>query len=129
MTMRILIVDDSPTMRRMIMNVLRLLDGVIFDEAANGLEALERIALAQPDLLILDLNMPDMNGMDVIRFLRSHARYHELPILVLTTRGDPESREEALAAGADFYMAKPFQPQQLLEEVRALTTVVEPARG
>ncbi|HIC88145.1 MAG TPA: response regulator [Anaerolineae bacterium] len=127
--MRILIVDDSPTMRRMIMNVLRLLDGVIFDEAANGLEALERIALAQPDLLILDLNMPDMNGMDVIRFLRSHARYHELPILVLTTRGDPESREEALAAGADFYMAKPFQPQQLLEEVRALTTVVEPARG
>ena len=72
----ILIVDDSPTMRRMVMASLRSLPGVSFGEASSGLEAIERLALAPVDLMILDLNMPDMHGIEVLGFLRRHQAQH-----------------------------------------------------
>src|SRR5688572_17385433 len=96
----ILVVDDSPTMRRMVMVALRRLDGVRFDEASNGLEAIERLTLKQIDLMVLDLNMPDMHGLEVVQFVRSHQHFRDLPIVVLTTRGDEPSRGMLLAAGA-----------------------------
>jgi two-component system chemotaxis response regulator CheY len=72
------------------------------------------------DLVVLDLNMPDVHGLEVLRFVRSHARFRELPVVILTTRGDDESREAALRAGASRYLTKPFAPQALVPEVRAL---------
>ncbi|MEN9938298.1 MAG: hypothetical protein RLZZ387_4877 [Chloroflexota bacterium] len=117
---RILVVDDSPTIRRMVMASLRLLGDVQFDEAGSGLEALERLALAPADLLILDLNMPDMHGFEVLRFLREHQRYRSTPVIVLTTRSDAESHERAAAAGASSYLTKPFEPAVLAGKVRVL---------
>ena len=109
----ILVVDDSPTMRRMVMASLRPLRDVRFGEAASGLEAIERLALARVDLMILDLNMPDMHGLEVLEFVRGHQAYRGIPIIVLTTRGDEASRAGALAAGATHYLTKPFDPHQL----------------
>jgi two-component system, chemotaxis family, chemotaxis protein CheY len=116
----ILIVDDSPTMRRMVMASLRTLPGVSFGEASSGLEAIERLALAPVDLMILDLNMPDMHGLEVLDFLRSHQAYQHIPVIVLTTRGDETSRQDALAAGASLYLTKPFAPQALATQAHAL---------
>ena len=115
----ILVVDDSPTMRRMIMASLRDL-GVAFDQAASGLEAIERLAIAPVDLVVLDLNMPDVHGLEVLRFVRSHDRFGDLPVVVLTTRGDDESREAALREGATRYMTKPFSPATLAPAIRDL---------
>jgi two-component system chemotaxis response regulator CheY len=117
---RVLIVDDSPTIRRMVAASLRTLDNVSFDEAGNGLEAIERLSLSPVTLIVLDLNMPDMHGLEVLRFIRSHERYRNIPTIVLTTRGDSESREAAIEAGASLYLTKPFDPKSLLAQVRQL---------
>ena len=108
---QILVVDDSATMRRMVMASLKKLEDVNFNEASNGLEAIERLVLAPVNLMILDLNMPDMHGLEVLKFVRSNKAYSHLPIIVLTTRGDETSRNEALQAGASRYLTKPFEPQ------------------
>src|ERR1044071_7588664 len=115
-----LIVDDSKVMREMEMACLRALDGVVFTQAASGLEALERLSLKRFDVVVLDLNMPDIGGYEVIEFIRGQDKLRALPILVVTTRGDESSRARALAAGATRFMTKPFAPEALLGEVRAL---------
>ena len=120
---RILIVDDSPTIRKMVRASLRPLDLFDFVEAANGLDAIEQVALGPVALMILDLNMPDMHGVDVLKFLRRHPSSREVPVVVLTTRGDDASRETAMAAGATHYMTKPFAPQTLLATARDLLGV------
>jgi two-component system chemotaxis response regulator CheY len=122
----ILVVDDSPTMRRMIMASLRELRDVEFDQAASGLEAIERLAVAPVDLVVLDLNMPDVHGLEVLRFVRSHDRFRTLPVVVLTTRGDEESRTTALGAGASRYLTTPFQPTALVPEIRSLLDASSP---
>lgn len=99
---------------------LRSLREVGFGEASSGLEAIERLALMQVDLMILDLNMPDMHGLEVLEFVRGHQVYRSIPIIVLTTRGDEASRVAALAAGATHYLTKPFDPHQLTGYVREL---------
>ena len=117
---RILVVDDSPTIRRMVIATLRKLEDVEFDEANNGLEAIERLTLAPVSLVVLDLNMPDIHGLEVIEFVRSHNTYNSTRICVLTTRGDDASREQVMAAGANFYLTKPFSPENLHSAATAL---------
>jgi two-component system chemotaxis response regulator CheY len=117
---KILVVDDSPTMRRMVIASLGDLKGVSFDEAGSGLEAIERLALGPVILVILDLNMPDMHGIEVLQFLRGHSSYREIPVIVLTTRSDEASRTATLDAGASLYLTKPFMPRALAERVREL---------
>jgi two-component system chemotaxis response regulator CheY len=116
----VLVVDDSATMRRMVMVSLRELTGVKFFEAGNGLEAIERLAIAPIDMILLDLNMPDMHGMEVVRFVKAHAAYRAIPIVVLTTRGDEDTRGAALAAGASLYLTKPFEPGTLVGHAKNL---------
>ena len=115
----ILVVDDSPTMRKMVKASLNSIQPE-FGEASNGLEAIEQLALNSYDLMILDLNMPDMHGLEVIQYTRSYDSYKELPILVLTTRSEDEVRARVLEAGATRYCTKPFQPPHLLQIVREL---------
>jgi two-component system chemotaxis response regulator CheY len=81
--------------------------------------------------MVLDLNMPDLHGLDVLKFVRSHPSLGRLPVLVLTTRGDESSRDAATAAGATDYMTKPFAPQELAARVRRLleATGTAPAAG
>ena len=116
----ILVVDDSPTIRKMVRAALGSLSDVRFIEAASGLQAIETLATQPVRMVVLDLNMPDMHGLDVLKFLRSHSQYRTLPVMVLTTRGDDASREAVLAAGASSYLTKPFSPGFLVSSVREL---------
>ena len=116
----ILVVDDSATMRRMVRAALQPVADARFVEAETGLEAIERLAFGPVGLIVLDLNMPDMHGLEVLRFVRAHAAYRDIPVLVLTTRSDGESRAAALAAGATVYVTKPFAPAGLAAEARKL---------
>jgi len=116
----ILVVDDSPTIRKMVRAALGGLQDVAFVEAGTGLQAIETLAMHPVRMVVLDLNMPDMHGLDVLKFLRSHSQYRALPVMVLTTRGDEASREEVLEAGATSYMTKPFSPNFLVSSVREL---------
>jgi two-component system, chemotaxis family, chemotaxis protein CheY len=116
----VLIVDDSPTIRRMVQVSLTSVPGLSFREAANGLNAIESLVVSPADLMILDLNMPDMHGLDVLRFVRAQETLKPMPVVVLTTRGDEASREAALGAGATRFLSKPFSPQVLAAEVTAL---------
>jgi two-component system, chemotaxis family, chemotaxis protein CheY len=116
----IMIVDDSATMRRMIQAALRDVGAVRFNEAGSGLEAIERLAVAPVDLMTLDLNMPDMHGLDVLRFIRTQPSFQALPIIVLTTRGDDDARAATLSAGASLCLSKPFHPHVLAAHVREL---------
>jgi two-component system chemotaxis response regulator CheY len=117
---KILIVDDSPTIRKMVRASLQGLDDPEFLEASTGLEAIEQLAVSRVQLVVLDLNMPDMHGIDVLKFVRRHQHYRNLPIVVLTTRGDEVSRQTAEDAGATTYLTKPFAPQTLATTVRDL---------
>jgi two-component system chemotaxis response regulator CheY len=117
----VLIVDDSPTIRRMVrVSLAHLVGGSAFTEAASGLEAIERLAVGTVELMVLDLNMPDIHGLEVLGFLRSHAKFRSLPVVVLTTRGDDVHRTLALEAGATAFMTKPFVPQALAAQVQQL---------
>jgi two-component system chemotaxis response regulator CheY len=116
----ILVVDDSKVMREMIVACLRGEPGLSFTHAASGLEAIERLSMGGFDLVFLDLNMPDIGGYEVLEFVRGQDVMRDIPIIVVTTRGDDSSRERALAAGASRFMTKPFEPAQILGELRSL---------
>lgn len=119
-TKTILVVDDSATMRRMVIAALQRVAGASFQQAQSGLEAIEQISLTKPHLVLLDLNMPDIHGLEVLHFLRAHAAFAAIPVIVLTTRGDDESRTAALEAGATHYMTKPFEPSDLASHATSL---------
>jgi two-component system chemotaxis response regulator CheY len=117
---KILIVDDSPTIRRMVAASLQSLDDVVFEEASNGLEGIELLARDRPKLVVLDLNMPDMHGLEVLQFIRRHDQYREIPVIVLTTKYDADTRKAAADHGASMYMTKPFDPSALRQNVSSL---------
>jgi two-component system, chemotaxis family, chemotaxis protein CheY len=116
----ILVVDDSRVMRDMIVACLRSESSFRFAHAASGLEAIERLSLERFELVVLDLNMPDIGGIEVLEFIRGHEGLSGLKVLVVTSRDDERSHAAALSAGADRFMTKPFEPAALLGEVRGL---------
>jgi two-component system chemotaxis response regulator CheY len=118
----VLVVDDSPTIRRMVKAALAGIASRLV-EAGSGLQAIEQLTLTPIDLIVLDLNMPDMHGLEVLKFVRRHPSLGQLPVIVLTTRGDDMSRDLAMEAGATAYLTKPFSPAALAEEVRAQSHV------
>jgi len=115
----ILVVDDSKVMREMLIACLRGQDDLAFAQASSGLEAIEQLSLRPFDLVLLDLNMPDIGGIEVVEFIRSQDRLRSVPIIIVTTRGDETSRERALSAGATRYLTKPFTPEVIQSEVAA----------
>jgi two-component system, chemotaxis family, chemotaxis protein CheY len=116
----ILVVDDSATMRRMVQASLNGVPDLRFWEADSGLQAIEQLALAPIRLIVLDLNMPDMHGLEVLQFLRNHQSYRHIPVIVLTTRGDEASRTAVEEAGGSVYLTKPFQPAELIQHATQL---------
>jgi two-component system chemotaxis response regulator CheY len=116
----VLVVDDSKVMRDMVVACLRPFPGLTFTHASSGLEAIERLSLKPYDLIILDLNMPDIGGIEVVEFVRGQDTLRHLPIVIVTTRGDEASRARALQAGANRFMTKPFTPTAILSEVQGL---------
>lgn len=112
---RILIVDDQPKIRRFMRSTLAR-DGYEVDEAKTGEEALERVRVFRPDLVVLDVNMPGMGGMAACRALRSDTN---IAIIMLTVRNAEEDKVAALDAGADDFVTKPFSTPELLARIRA----------
>lgn len=122
----ILLVDDSSTVRRMLEWSLKSLP-VKFLHAANGLEALEVLGAHGVDLAIVDLNMPAMDGIELIRTVRSDEKIKKLPIILLTTESRFEDREVAYEAGANLYMTKPSTPELLRLNATAFLGLGTPA--
>ncbi len=114
---RILFVDDSPTMRRIIANALKNLGAVRFDEAENGLDALEKLHENQYDIVLTDWNMPEMSGKEFVEYVRREERWRSLPILMITTRGMEEDVLTAIRIGVNGYIVKPFTPDVLKKKM------------
>ncbi len=124
MKKRILIVDDEPRMRRFVRMNLDL-EGYEVSEAENGLAALGKARDELPDLVLLDVAMPVMDGFETLARLREVSA---VPVIMLTVKGDEEDRIRGLDLGADDYVTKPFSPRELLSRIRAVLRRVEPAR-
>ncbi len=114
MNKKILVVDDDETVRELIRAALRSYDIV---EGTNGLEALEKISTEHPALLLLDVMMPKMNGFEVVEALKANPETAEIPILLMSARGDSGTLERGQSAGVHSYITKPFSPRALLEKV------------
>jgi two-component system, OmpR family, KDP operon response regulator KdpE len=114
--LRVLIVDDEPPIRKLLRMGLTA-QGYQVLEAPNGKAALELVAAQSPDLVILDLGLPDVQGFDLLRTIR--ARNEQVPIVVLSSRGDEAAKVQALDLGADDYVTKPFGTEELLARMRA----------
>lgn len=110
---RILFVEDSPTMRRIIANSLQRLGFSDIIEAENGVDALNKLEGQKIDLVITDWNMPEMNGADLVKTLRSMPEYGEIPIVMITTRGMKDDVMTAMKLGVNGYVIKPFTPDVL----------------
>jgi two-component system, chemotaxis family, chemotaxis protein CheY len=115
----LLVVDDSAITRKMIMTALRPLNPV-FREASSGLEALEQIMLGKYDAITLDLNMPDIHGLEFLQFVRNQKTFQNIPIIVISTQSDEHMRGVVLSAGANVFIPKPFTPQHILHAVKAV---------
>lgn len=109
----VLIVDDSPTMRMLIAFALGKYWGCEIRQAGNGVEALACVATRKPDLMVVDINMPEMNGLELIEAVRADSRVADTPIVVITTEGSDDDIRRGMQAGATEYLVKPFQPQKL----------------
>ncbi|MEA2103729.1 MAG: response regulator [Candidatus Cloacimonadota bacterium] len=114
---KFLIVDDSATMRRIIGNSLKRLKYRNYVEAANGVEALEKLGEESFDAIITDWNMPEMSGLDFTKKVRSTDKLKTIPILMVTTRGLKEDVIDAMKAGVSNYVVKPFTPTVLKEKL------------
>jgi CheY-like chemotaxis protein len=117
---KILIVDDSATVRKLLVHTLKPKHYHCI-EATDGIDALEKLA-QHPDvrLVISDLNMPNMDGIELIDNIRGNLEFKDLPIIMLTTESGPEQRKKAYAAGANLYLVKPSPPYIILFKVQSL---------
>ncbi|MET8580301.1 response regulator transcription factor [Streptomyces collinus] len=120
---RVLVVDDDPTVAEVVAGYLDRA-GYAVDRAADGPAALERAAAHRPDLVVLDLMLPGMDGLEVCRRLREHG---PVPVVMLTARGDEEDRVLGLEVGADDYVTKPFSPRELVLRVDSVLRRARPA--
>jgi len=114
----ILVVDDSATMRSMLVSTLESLGPVNILQAPNGFEALRILPRQEINLMLTDINMPDINGLELLNFVRSNPLYKDLPVVIISTEGSRKDIDKGLSLGASEYLVKPFLPEQLLEIVR-----------
>ncbi len=120
MAISILIVEDSSTMRSLIVSTLESLGDYEVVEAGSGFEALKILPGRRFDLIITDINMPDINGLELVNFVRSHPRYKETPLMIVSTEKSAEDREKGMALGANTYITKPFAAEALKAAVLQL---------
>jgi two-component system chemotaxis response regulator CheY len=119
MAYNILIVDDSPIMRQVIKKTVRVSGadvGVVY-EANNGVEGLEQANNNWIDLILTDINMPEMNGVEFIRQLKANDELKSIPVMVISTEGRDEIVQEAMHLGAVDYITKPFRPEEIGEDI------------
>jgi two-component system chemotaxis response regulator CheY len=118
---RVLIVEDSPTMRALLRAALEELDvPVKVVEATSGFEALRLLPRESFDLIVTDINMPDINGLELVSFVKGNEAYREIPLVIVSTEGSDRDRDKGLGLGANAYLVKPFDSETLCEVARAL---------
>jgi two-component system chemotaxis response regulator CheY len=120
---KVMVVEDSAAMRGLIASILGQIEDVEIIEVAGGFEALKRLPREVVDLIVVDINMPDINGLELLAFVRKSASYAETPVLIVTTEGGEEDRRRGMALGANGYLVKPFEPDELLATARRLLGV------
>ena len=120
---QILIVEDSPTMRQLLVFALRRLKDVHIVEASDGMDGLRKISSDHFDLALIDINMPVMDGLKLISLIRSEEDLAAMPICVITTEGAQEDRDRAMQLGANEYLTKPIQANVVLSVARSLLKV------
>ena len=117
MSLKFLVVDDSLTMRRIVVNALKSIGYETIIEAADGKEAFAKLQSESADFVISDWNMPEMNGLELVKAIRASSGFSDLPVLMVTTRGNKEDVIEAMQARVNNYIIKPFTPQALKEKL------------
>jgi DNA-binding response OmpR family regulator len=117
MAKKVLVVDDEPSVRKVIEHALRH-EGLEVRTAGNGAECLQAVEAEPPDLILLDVNMPVMDGFQTLRVLRENAATKHLPVIILTARGDDADVSQAWTTGVDLYLMKPLALDDLLVAVR-----------
>jgi len=115
---KILIAEDSPSMRSLIVSTISALGDYEVVEAANGFEALRVLPREKVDLVITDINMPDINGLELVNFIKQNPNYQNTPLIIISTEGSDRDREKGLALGVDAYLVKPFSPEALQDLIR-----------
>jgi two-component system chemotaxis response regulator CheY len=117
---RVLVVDDSPTTRALIVAAIDEMDGFETIEAPSGFEALKRIPQQSLDLIVTDINMPDINGLEIVHFVKHHPEYRTIPMVIVSTEGSDEDVRRGLNLGAAAYVKKPFEAEHLRSTIRRL---------
>ncbi len=113
----ILITEDSSTMRALIASTIESMGAFEIVQAANGFDALRLLPRGKIDLIITDINMPDINGLELISYVRNNPAYDQVPLIIISTEGSDKDREKGLSLGANEYLVKPFNPAQLIQLV------------
>lgn len=119
----ILVVEDSPTMRQLIVFALKRLKDVAVTEASDGVDGLKKLSSQKFDLMIADINMPIMDGLKLVSLVRQDAKYKSMPIIIVTTEGAEEDKKRGLTLGANSYLTKPVQTTQLITTVKDLLKI------
>ena len=117
-THKVLIVEDSRATRELLASTVESLDGVEVHTAVSGFEALKVLPRFRFSLIITDINMPDINGLELINFVKKNPNYRETPLFVVTTEGREKDRERGMQLGANEYVIKPFTPETLSTLIR-----------
>ena len=123
---RCLVVEDSALMRQMLVFAISRVPNVIVTEATNGVDALRKLATERFDLIVTDVNMPIMDGLKLVRRIRTDSNHKNVPVLIVTTESAAEDRRRALELGATAYIVKPIQAAQVMAAVREHLGLVGP---
>lgn len=118
-----LVVEDSPTMRQLIVFALSRIKNLKVIEADDGVDGLKKLSGAKFDILITDINMPIMDGLKLVSMVRNGDTHKTIPIVIITTEGAQEDRQRALALGANAYITKPIQAPQVISKVKELLKI------
>ncbi len=113
----ILVVEDSPTMRQLISFAMKRVAGAKVIEATDGVDALKKLSAEKVDLILADINMPVMDGLKLVSLVRGNPEYKDIPIIIITTEGAEEDKKRAMSIGANDYLPKPIQTQELIRLV------------
>jgi len=119
-----LVVEDSPTMRQLIVFALNRIRGLQVIEADDGVDALKKLSTQKLDIILTDINMPIMDGLKLVRRVRADEALKNIPVIIITTEGAEEDRQRALALGANAYITKPIQAPQVIATVKKLLNIV-----
>lgn len=115
----ILVVEDSPTMRQLISFAMKRVSNSKVIEATDGVDALKKLSSQKIDLMLVDINMPVMDGLKLVSLVRGNPAYKDIPVIIITTEGAEEDKKKAIAIGANAYLPKPIQTQELLKLVNS----------